>query len=118
MFFPKLWGECVTIVWPVWRCRDSNSGPHEPESCDHDMKARLKPSHANWLEAFSFTIVGEMPDGAKPWPYVPSAIMDAKKARSVYGDGSFGGAYRALESVMQEMFTACLQDVVRLLAFD
>ena len=44
--------------------------------------------------------------------------MDAKTARSVYGDGSFGGAYRAAEDVMQEMFTACLQDVLQLLAFD
>jgi creatinine amidohydrolase len=81
-------------------------------------KHDLKPSHANWLEAFPFTIVGEMPDGTKPWPNVPSAIVDAKTARKVYGDGSFGGAYRAPEAVMQEMFTACLQDVVHLLAFD
>jgi hypothetical protein len=69
------------------------------------------------LEAFSFTIVSDMPDGTKTWPNVPSAIMDAKTARSVYGDGSFGGAYRAPEKVMQEMFTACLQDVLQLLAF-
>ena len=82
------------------------------------MKHNLKPSHANWLEAFPFTIVSEMPDGTKPWPNVPSAIMDAKTARSVYGDGSFGGVYRAPEEVMQELFAACLQDVLRLLAFE
>lgn len=82
------------------------------------MKHNLKPSHANWLEAFSFTIVGEMPDGIKTPPHVPSAIMDAKTARSVYGDGSFGGAYRAPDDVMHEMFTACLQDVLQLLKFD
>jgi creatinine amidohydrolase len=80
-------------------------------------KHNLKPTHANWLEAFAFTIVSEMPEGTKPWPKIPSAIMDAKTARSVYGDGSFGGAYRAPEDVMQEMFTACLQDVLGLLAF-
>lgn len=78
----------------------------------------LKPSHANWLEAFSFTIVGEVPDGIKSLPDVPSAIMDAKTARSAYGDGSFGGAYRAPDDVMHEMFAACLQDILRLLAFD
>jgi creatinine amidohydrolase len=82
------------------------------------MKNNLKPSHANWLEAFSFTIVGEMPDGIKPPPNVPSAIMDAKTTRSVYGDGSFGGVYRAPEGVMQEMFTASVQDILQLLAFD
>jgi len=81
-------------------------------------KHNLKPFHANWLEAFSFTIVSEMPDGIKTPPNVPSAIMDAKAARSVYGDGSFGRAYRAPEEVMQELFTACLQDVVGLLAFE
>jgi creatinine amidohydrolase len=81
-------------------------------------KHDLKPSHANWLEAFSFTIVGEMPDGMKTPPNVPSAIMDAKTARSVYGDGSFGGAYQAPDDVMQEIFTACLQDILQLLRFE
>ena len=82
------------------------------------MKHSLKPSHANWLEAFSFTVVGDMPDGMKTPPKVPSAIMDAKTARSVYGDGSFGGAYRAAEDVMHEMFAACVQDILQLLAFE
>lgn len=82
------------------------------------MKHNLKPSHANWLEAFAFTIVGEMPDEIKTPPNVPSAIMDAKTARSVYGDGSFGGAYRAPQEVMDEMFAACVQDILGLLAFD
>ena len=81
-------------------------------------KHDLKPTHANWLEAFPFTVVAEMPEGAKAWPNVPSAIMDAKTTRAVYGDGSFGGVYRASESLMHEMFTACLQDVLRRLAFD
>ena len=82
------------------------------------VKHNLKPSHANWLEAFSFTIVGEMPDGIKAPPRVPSAIMDAKTARSVYGDGSFGGAYRASEDVMHEIFAVCLLDILQLLLFD
>ena len=81
-------------------------------------KHNLKPSHANWLEAFPFTIVSEMPDGMKTPPNVPSAILDAKTARGVYGDGSFGGAYRAAEDVMHEIFAACLQDVLKLLQFD
>jgi hypothetical protein len=81
------------------------------------MKHDLKPSHANWLEAFAFTIVAEMPDEMKTPPNVPSAIMDAKTARTVYGDGSFGGAYRAPEEVMHEIFAACLQDILQLLAF-
>ena len=81
-------------------------------------KHNLTPSHANWLEAFAFTIVSEMPEGIKTPPNVPSAIMDAKTARSVYGDGSFGGAYRAADETMQEMLTASLEDILQLLKFD
>ena len=82
------------------------------------VKHDLKPSHANWLEAFTFTIVSEMPEEIKTPPNVPSAIMDAKTTRTVYGDGSFGGAYRATDEVMHEIFSACLQDILQLLAFD
>ena len=78
----------------------------------------LKPSHANWLEAFPFTIVADLPQEEKVPPKVPSPIMDSKTARQVYGDGSFGGPYKAGEEVMNEMFSACLQDVLQLLGFD
>jgi hypothetical protein len=48
---------------------------------------------------------------------VPSDILDAKTARQVYGDGSFGGPYRAGAGIMQEMFAACLQEVLEMLRF-
>ncbi len=82
------------------------------------QKHNLKPSHANWLEAFPFTVVGEMPQGNKTPPKVPSAIMDAKTARQVYGDGSFGGAYRVSDDIMHELFAACLEDILQLLKFE
>ncbi len=82
------------------------------------IKHNLKPTHANWLEAFPFTIVGELPEGAKSPPKVPSAIMDAKTARAVYGDGTFGGPYRASEEIMHELFAAALEDILQLLKFD
>jgi len=82
------------------------------------VKHNIKPTHANWLEAFSFTIVGEMPEGSKIPPKVPSAIMDAKKAREVYGDGSFGGPYRVDNGIMQEVLNAALEDVLLLLKFE
>ena len=81
-------------------------------------KHRITPRHANWLEAFPFTIVGEMPKGEKPPPEVLSAIMDAATARKVYGDGSFGGPYRASDEIMHEIFAAALEDILRLLRFD
>jgi creatinine amidohydrolase len=82
------------------------------------QKHNLKPTHANWLEAFPFTVVGEMPEGNKTPPKVPSAIMNAKTAREVYGDGSFGGAYRVSDDIMHELFAACLEDVLQLLKFE
>ncbi len=78
----------------------------------------IKPAHANWLEAFPFTVVGDLPEGDKVPPHVPSDILDARQAREVYGDGSFGGTYRAPDEVMQEVFAAALQDVLRLLEND
>jgi len=80
-------------------------------------KHQLKPSHANWLEAFPFTIVTDLPQEDKVPPFVPG-IMNAKRARQVYGDGSFGGRYEASNEVMQELFDAALEDVLVLLEFN
>jgi creatinine amidohydrolase len=81
------------------------------------LQHELKPSHANWLEAFSFTRVSELPSGEKPPPRIPG-LMGADEARRVYGDGVFGGPYQVDESVMQELFAAALQDVLTLLRFE
>ena len=81
------------------------------------QKHNIKPNHANWLEAFSFTIVGELPEGSKVPPRVPGAIMDAETAREVYGDGSFGGPYRVDDGIMQEVLDAALEDVMLMLKF-
>ena len=82
------------------------------------IKHNIKPAHANWLEAFPFTTVGELLQGDKTPPTVPSAIMDARTAREVYGDGSFGGPYRASDDIMHEIFAAALEDILQLLKFD
>jgi len=81
------------------------------------IKHGLKPAHANWLEAFPFTMVGDLPDVDKISPVVPG-IMNAKTAREVYGDGSFGGPYQASEQIMHELFAATLQDILQLLKFE
>ena len=77
----------------------------------------LKPAHANWLEAFPFTMVGPLPEGEKLPPYVPG-LLGAQEARQVYGDGSFGGSYQASPDVMEELFAAGLQVVLQLLRFE
>jgi creatinine amidohydrolase len=82
------------------------------------IRHELKLAHANWMEAFPFTVVGDLPDGEKVPPRVPSEVMDARTSRAVYGDGSFGGPYRAAAGVMQELFEATLADVLQLLKFE
>ena len=79
-------------------------------------KHSLKPAHANWLEAFPFTRVADLPAGEKPPPFVPG-LMGADEARQVYGDGVFGGPYVASQAVMDELFAAALGDVLTLLDF-
>jgi len=84
---------------------------------DVAQRHSLKPNHANWLEAFPFTQVTELPGEEKPPPRV-AGLLSAQEARLVYGDGSFGGAYVAPEAVMHEVFAAALQDVLMLLRFE
>ena len=82
------------------------------------LKHNLKPKHANWLEAFPFTIVSEMPTEPKLSPMVPSSIMDSETAREVYGDGSFGGEYFVDNAIMSEMFNAAVEDILMMLKFE
>ena len=77
----------------------------------------LKPAHASWLEAFSFTRVGELPEGEKLPPLVPG-LLGADEARQVYGDGVFGGPYQVDDAIMQELFDTALQDILVLLKFE
>ena len=80
------------------------------------LKHELKPAHANWLEAFPFTRVAELPEGEKAPPSIPG-LLGAQAAREIYGDGSFGGKYQVDERIMQENFDAALGDVLHLLKF-
>ena len=82
------------------------------------LKYNLKPKHANWLEAFPFTVVSEMPKEPKLSPMVPSFIMDSKTSREVYGDGSFGGEYFVDNAIMSEMFNAAVEDILMMLKFE
>ncbi|MBT3323469.1 MAG: creatininase family protein [Anaerolineae bacterium] len=82
------------------------------------LKNEIKPAHANWLEAFPFTQVSEMPAESKAPPYVPSAILNAKDIREIYGDGSFGGPYQADAAIMGEIFRVAVEDIVNILKFE
>jgi creatinine amidohydrolase len=81
------------------------------------LKYELKLSHANWLEAFPFTVVSDLPAGEKNPPTVPG-LIGAVEARNVYRDGVFGGKYKVDDKIMNEMFQVALDDILVLLQFE
>ena len=81
-------------------------------------KHDLEPEHANWLEAFDFTKVTALPEESKVIPEQNDDILGKAATRETYGDGSFGGPYKADPKVMDEIFNACLSDILDLLQFE
>ena len=81
---------------------------------DLAIRRQLKTAHANWMEAFPFTRVADLPAGEKQPPEF-IGLLNAAQTRQVYGDGVFGGAYQASDEVMQELFDVCLKDTLHLL---
>lgn len=77
----------------------------------------LKPTHANWLEAFPFTRVADLPEDKKSPPAMPG-LVGSMEARSIFGDGSFGGPYYADTTIMDNLFKTALEDVLQLLKFN
>jgi creatinine amidohydrolase len=77
----------------------------------------LPTKHANWMEAFPFTRVAALPEEDKTIPDSNDSILGKTATREIYGDGTFGGPYQAEETIMQEIFNACLDDVLNLLKF-
>lgn len=99
----------IRLAWYAWWTANSVQAVAQ--------KHNLKPSHANWLEAFPFTRVAELPSEEKAPPHIPG-LLGAQEARQAYGDGSFGGPYLADEAVQQEIFDAALGDILQLLKFE
>ncbi len=76
----------------------------------------LTRAHASWMEAFPFCQVAELPQGVKTPPAV-KGLLNAEETRAAYGDGVFGGPYQVGAEILDEIFAACLQDVLYLLEF-
>lgn len=77
----------------------------------------LKPAHANWLEAFPFTKVTELPKEMKNPPKY-QGLLSAEETRKVFGDGSFGGYYETEETIMNEIYYAAYLDILNLIKFE
>lgn len=99
----------LRIAWYAWWLSNSIQ--------EVASKYQLKPAHANWLEAFPFTRVADLPKRSKIPPKVPG-LLGSSEARRIYGDGSFGGEYETGAEVMMEIFEAALKDILELLRFD
>ena len=80
------------------------------------IKHELKTAHANWMEAFPFTRVANLPADAKIPPKV-IGVPNAEETRALYGDGMFGGAYLASGEIMDEVFAAALTDILEFIQF-
>ena len=81
------------------------------------IKHDLIPNHANWLEAFNFNMVCELPADKKN-PPGSTGLMGAAETKQIYQDGSFGGYYHVDEKIMHEIFQAALLDILFQLQFD
>ncbi|HNT53338.1 MAG TPA: creatininase family protein [Anaerolineaceae bacterium] len=98
----------LQLAWYAWWTAESVSQVAQAH--------QLRPYHASWLEAFPFTVVGDLPAGEKTPPAF-KGLPSAAAARQIYGDGVFGGAYAAPDGVMQEVFDAALKDILFQLDF-
>lgn len=98
----------LRIIWYAWWMSNSVSALAQ--------KFDLPPEHANWMEAFNFTQVAELPQGSKT-PVSYSGLLNASQSRQIYGDGTFGGPYSVDDQIMNELFDVCVQDILYFLEF-
>ncbi len=99
----------LRLTWYAWW------GSRSVESIAQEHN--LKSYHAGWIEAFSFCQVAELPSGQKTPPHV-SGLLGSDHARSVFGDGVFGGFYQVDDAILSEIFAAAVDDVVHMLKFN
>ena len=74
----------------------------------------LHSYHANWIEAFPFVRPTAIPATEKE-PLSTNRVLTPAQARDFYGDGVFGGPYQADDEIMNEVFSAALKEILRML---
>jgi creatinine amidohydrolase len=98
----------LTMRWYAWWL--------SPAVAEFAKAHGLEMAHANWEENFTFTRIGDAPQGIKP-RVVDLNISGKDETRRLAGDGSYGGAYQVNDRIMQELFDLCLGEVLDLLQF-
>jgi creatinine amidohydrolase len=85
-----------------------------PAVIDFAQSHNLKMYHANWSEAFPFVRSTAVPKSEKQ-PLDTHRILNDEQAKEYYGDGVLGGVYQVDDSIMTEMFSVSLKEVLRLI---
>jgi len=96
----------LKIAWYSWW--------RSPAVVEFQQSQGLKGYHANWSEAFSFVRSTAVPKSEKQ-PLETSRILSDTQAREYYGDGVLGGPYQVDDSIMTEMYSIALKDILRLI---
>lgn len=96
----------LRMLWYSWWLSDGVSAVAKAHG--------LKSYHANWSEAFSFVRATAIPQQDKE-PLETNRILTPEQSKDFYGDGIFGGLYQADDAVMDEVFSAALKEIIRML---
>jgi hypothetical protein len=66
------------------------------------------------VRGISIYPVSKLPQGEKV-PGQRAGIISSQKMREIVGDGSFGGLYSVDKHIFEEIFAACLNDILQLI---
>jgi creatinine amidohydrolase len=75
----------------------------------------MTADHANWIENFTFTRVGDLPDDVRDAvkPKVNLELQDeGQSLRDILGDGNLGGAYQIDDATMTGMYLNIVEEVI------
>jgi len=101
--------EGTKMAWYSWWTTDSMKKIAETHN--------LPTHHANWMEAFKFTRVADLPDGNKI-PVEIKGLNNTREHREILGDGVYGGPYFADDAIMEEILAAAVSDALIALKFE
>jgi creatinine amidohydrolase len=78
----------------------------------------IPDQHASWAESFPFTRTTKViPEGAKAVIPHGDELLGTSTVRKLIDDGNYGGPYQVDDAIMDEIFDACVAEVLELIEF-
>ena len=78
----------------------------------------IPDQHASWAESFPFTRTTKViPEGAKAVIPHGDELLSTSTVRKLIDDGNYGGPYQVDDAIMDEIFDACVAEVLELIEF-